>query len=98
MVPPVIGQDGTPVVPMVNIVVDKHTVEAAVAVAPARGVEAVDAGPETAILASLHTMIPHLPLPLCCTALFLLVYRHTSVGGGGVGRVGGVGRGGRGGN
>ena len=66
VVPPAIGQDGTPVVPLVAVAVDEPTVEAEVAVAAAGGVEAVeavDAGPETAILASSYSMIPRPPLP-----------------------------------
>ena len=63
VVPPAIGQDGTPVVPLAAVAVDEPTVEAEVAVAAAGGVEAVDAGPETVILASSYSMIPRPPLP-----------------------------------
>ena len=56
-------------VPLVAVAVDKSTVKVKVAVAVAGGVEAVDAGPKTTILASSYLMIPFPPLPLRCTAL-----------------------------
>ena len=63
VVPLVIGRDGTPAVPLVVVAVDEPTVEAEVAVAAAGGVEAVDARPETATLASSYSMNPRPPLP-----------------------------------
>ena len=56
-------------VPLVAVAVDEPTVETEVAVAAAGGVKAVDAGPETAILASSYLMIPRPLLPPWRTAL-----------------------------
>ena len=66
-------------VPLVDVAVDKPTVEAEMAVAAAGGVEAVDDGPETVILRSLYLMIPCPPLPPWHMALMSRAYRQTSV-------------------
>ena len=67
VVSPAIGQDGTPVDPLVAVAVDKPTVETEEAMAAAGGVEAVDAGPETTV--SSYSMIPCPPLPPVRTTL-----------------------------
>ena len=68
VVPTAIGKGGTPVVPLGAVAVDEPTLEVEVAVAAAGGVEAVDAGPETATLALSYSTIPRPPLPPWRTA------------------------------
>ena len=88
VVPPAIGRDRTPAVHLGAVTVDGSTAEAEVAVAAAEGVEAVDAGSKTSILASSYLTIPRPPLSPWLTALIPRAYRQTSFGGGGFGRGG----------